>query len=79
MSLPRVLILDDEKHVRESVRCQLDLRGYETAGAATSSEALSILGASPFDLVVCDPRVSGSGGIEFLRKRSSCIRQPAWC
>jgi len=70
MPLPRVLILDDEKHVRESARRHLNLCGYETAGASSSSEGLSILRSGCFDLVVCDPCTPGVGGIDFLRKAS---------
>src|ERR1700722_9873203 len=71
MPLPRVLILDDEKNVRDCIKQQLQSRGYDAAVAATSSEALIILESAPFDLVVCDLRMPGSCGIEFLRAASA--------
>ena len=71
MPPPRVLILDDEKPVRECVRRQLKLRGYETAGASSAAEALNTLASAAFDLVVCDLRMPGAGGIEFLREANS--------
>ena len=67
MHLHRILILDDEKQVRDCVRRQLSERGYETASAANSVEALDVLKSASFDLVVCDLRMPGSSGIEFLR------------
>ena len=68
MPLTRVLILDDEVHVRECVRRQLDLSGYDTAAAASVNDALHMLRAGSFDIVVCDVCMPGSGGIEFLRE-----------
>jgi putative nucleotidyltransferase with HDIG domain len=68
MSLPRVLILDDEKQVRDCVRQQLDQLGYEASGAAGSVEALTMLKSASFDLVLCDLRMPGSSGLDFLRK-----------
>jgi putative two-component system response regulator len=68
MPQQRVLVLDDEKPVRDCVRRQLNLRGFETAGAASSIEALTVLESAPFDLVVCDLRMPGACGIEFLRE-----------
>jgi putative nucleotidyltransferase with HDIG domain len=68
MRLPRVLILDDEKQVRDCVRRQLDLLGYETTGASGSKEALIMLRSSSFDLVLCDLRMPGSSGLDFLRQ-----------
>jgi putative nucleotidyltransferase with HDIG domain len=68
MPLTRVLILDDEVHVRECVRRQLDLSGYNTAAAASVNDALHMLRAGSFDIVVCDVCMPGSGGIEFLRE-----------
>jgi len=75
MPLARVLILDDEVQVRECVKRQLALSGYHTEGAASASDALRILGAGSFDLVVCDLCMPGSGGIEFLREAT--VRHPA--
>jgi putative two-component system response regulator len=68
MPFIRILILDAEKHVRESVCSQLSRCGYETIGVSNSGQALTVLASSRFDLVVCDLRMLGSDGIEFLRK-----------
>jgi putative nucleotidyltransferase with HDIG domain len=74
MPLPRILVLDDEKQVRDCVRRQLDTRGYDTDVAASSSEALNLLGASTFDLVLCDLRMPDCSGIQFLQ--SALERHP---
>jgi len=66
MPRPRVLVLDDENHIRECVQHQLESRGYHTAGASSAVEALTLLASEFFDLVVCDLRMPGSDGIHFL-------------
>lgn len=68
MPLARVLILDDEVQVRDCLLRQLSYSGYAAAGAASSSDALRMLSAGAFDLVVCDLCMPGSGGIEFLQE-----------
>src|SRR5258708_6370091 len=68
MPLLRVLVLDDEKPVRECVLQQLTARGFDAAAAANAMEALAVMQCCPFDLVVCDLRMPGMGGIEFLRQ-----------
>ncbi len=68
MTKPHVLVLDDEKPVRDCVRRQLKACGYGTAGASSALEALTILRSTSFDLVVCDLRMPGTGGIDFLRQ-----------
>jgi putative nucleotidyltransferase with HDIG domain len=70
MPIPRILVLDDEEQIRACVSQQLADRNFQTASATTASEALALLKSSPFDLVVCDLRMPGSGGIEFLRAAS---------
>ena len=67
----RVLILDDEVQVRECVRRQLNLSGYDTADAASAIDALHLLRAGYFDIVVCDLCMPGSSGIEFLREANA--------
>ena len=64
---PRILIVDDEKQVRDCVQTQLRQHGYDTAGANGAGDALSILSSREFDLVVCDLCMPDSGGIDFLR------------
>ena len=66
MHPPRVLVLDDERQVRDCVRHQLKSHGYVTAGASCLDDALKILKSTHFDLVVCDVRMPDGGGIDFL-------------
>lgn len=71
MPLARVLVLDDEVQVRDCIRKQLTLSGYDTAEAASSADALHMLRSGAFDLVVSDLRMPGTGGIDFLREATA--------
>jgi two-component system response regulator MprA len=63
----RVLVVDDDKAVRESLRRSLEFNGYDVALAADGAEALAgIAGASP-DVVVMDVMMPRLDGIEATR------------
>jgi two-component system response regulator MprA len=69
---PRVLVVDDDRAVRESLRRSLEFNGYDVSLAADGAEALAGLsaGASP-DVVVMDvmmPRLDGIETTKALRK-----------
>lgn len=51
---PRILVVDDERHIREVLADALDLEGMEVRTAANGVEALRILAAWPADLIVLD-------------------------
>ncbi len=61
---PRVLVVDDDKAVRESLRRSLEFNGYAVALASDGAEALAgIAGAAP-DVVVMDVMMPRLDGIE---------------
>jgi two-component system response regulator MprA len=64
---PRVLVVDDDKAVRESLRRSLEFNGYDVSLAADGAEALArIAGADP-DVVVMDVMMPRLDGIEATR------------
>ena len=67
----KILIVDDNEVAREVLASYLDSFGFQTATAASGSEALQILAApedsSPFDLVFLDWKMPGLDGIETAR------------
>ncbi len=73
---PRVLVVDDDKAVRESLRRSLEFNGYDVSMAADGAEALAgINGASP-DVVIMDvmmPRLDGIETTKALRKAGNDI------
>ncbi len=73
----RVLIVDDDRAVRESLRRALSLTGYEVTLAETGSEALSQLATSVPDAVVLDIAMPELDGLEVCRRmRAAGDRTP---
>jgi len=64
----KVLIIDDEKNLRESLAEFLALDGFECTGAGTGEEGLSLLENTVFDAAVLDLRMPGMDGLAVLRK-----------
>jgi len=63
----RVLIVDDEPAVCQSLRTLLRREGYEVATAWSGAEALTLLGKEEYHLVITDFTMSGMRGDELAR------------
>jgi len=61
---PRVLVVDDDKAVRESLRRSLEFNGYDVSLANDGAEALAGIAASAPDVVVMDVMMPRLDGIE---------------
>jgi two-component system response regulator MprA len=64
---PRVLIVDDDKAVRESLRRSLEFNGYDVHLASDGAEALAGIGAAAPDVVVMDVMMPRLDGLEATR------------
>jgi two-component system response regulator MprA len=64
---PRVLVVDDDRAVRESLRRSLEFNGYDVALAADGAEALAVVGGVNPDAVVMDVMMPRLDGIEATR------------
>jgi PAS domain S-box-containing protein len=62
------LIVDDEESIREIVEESLTSRGMIVEGAASSGEALTLLGANSYDIVLCDLNLPGMTGEQLFDK-----------
>jgi two-component system response regulator AtoC len=62
----RVLIVDDDAPLRESLELVLAAEGYEVVTAADADSALRRIDDSPIDVVLCDLRMPGMDGLELL-------------
>lgn len=75
--MSRVLIVDDEKVCRSILGSLLMNEGYEVALAADSQEALALLKASPFDVMLTDivmPGINGVGLLGIIREADPRIQ-----
>jgi two-component system nitrogen regulation response regulator NtrX len=65
---PRILVIDDEAAIRDSMRMILEYEGYEFFGAATGEEGIAIVERESIDLVFLDIKMPGMDGLETLGK-----------
>jgi two-component system, OmpR family, response regulator MprA len=73
----RILVVDDERAVRESLERALRLEGYEVALAEDGAQALGTLADQAPDAMVLDLMMPGVDGFEVCRRmRSSGDRTP---
>ena len=63
----RVLVVDDDKAVRESLRRSLEYNGYDVVLASDGAEALASIGTARPDVVVMDVMIPRLGGLETTR------------
>jgi DNA-binding NtrC family response regulator len=63
-----VLVIDDEKAVRESCRDAAQLNGFNTVVAESAEQAYKILDAQPIDIILLDLKLPGACGLEALRE-----------
>ena len=65
----RVLVVDDQPYLRESLRALLEAEGYEVTGEASEGEqAVRLTTALNPDVVLMDVRMPGMNGIEATRR-----------
>jgi two-component system response regulator MprA len=64
---PRVLVVDDDRAVRESLRRSLEFNGYDVALASDGAEALAGIGSMGPDVVIMDVMMPRLDGLEATR------------
>ncbi len=62
----RILIVDDDEALRESLALVLAAEGHEVSEAADAEQALERAAATPVDVVLCDLRMPGMDGMQLL-------------
>jgi two-component system response regulator HydG len=63
----KILVVDDETEVVDTLSSFLSRKGYEVNGASSGEEALSILEKESSDLILLDIRLPGMQGTEVAR------------
>jgi two-component system response regulator AtoC len=62
----RVLIVDDDDSLRESLQLVLSAEGFEVVAAPDGATALGRIDDASFDVILCDVRMPGMDGLELL-------------
>src|SRR6202521_1846626 len=65
-SAGRILIIDDEAEIRESLETLLQLEGYTVAVAGSGREGLAQIGQRAFDVVLLDLALPDKNGMDVL-------------
>jgi CheY-like chemotaxis protein len=68
----RILVVDDEEHLRRMMRLTLEASGYDVAEAGDGEQALRLFGdGRQFEATLLDQRMPGLDGLETLRRMKS--------
>jgi len=67
----RILVVDDERSMREMLSILLKREGHQVSVAENGQGAIDLLNQRPFDLVVSDARMPDVDGLEVLRHARS--------
>ncbi len=63
-----ILLVEDDPHIRQSLKTTLSALGFETGEASTGEEALARLRMATYDVVLMDLNMAGMGGVEACRR-----------
>jgi two-component system alkaline phosphatase synthesis response regulator PhoP len=66
--MSRVLVVEDERHLADGLRFNLEAEGYQVLVVETGEAALDLLmtGSSPFDVVILDVMLPGKDGFTVM-------------
>ena len=63
---PRILVIDDEAAIRDSLKMILEYEDYDFLGASSGPEGIAMVKRDAPDLVVMDIKMPGMNGLETL-------------
>jgi DNA-binding NtrC family response regulator len=68
MNLPKVLFVDDEANILQSVRRVMRKADIEIDTVTSPTDALALVAKEKFAVVISDQRMPGIGGVELLER-----------
>lgn len=67
----KILLVDDDEIIRNSMRLAFQQKGLELQTAETAEEGLRLLQRGRYDILISDLRLPGMSGLEFLKQAGS--------
>ena len=78
LSVKRILVVDDDPHVREILIQRLRGRRYKADGATSGTEAIAKIDRDDYDVVLLDLIMPGMSGSEVARELDSRTGAPPY-
>jgi DNA-binding NtrC family response regulator len=72
--MARILIIDDEKSIRSTLKDILEFEKYDVFEAKDGEEALEMIKANDYDVALCDVKMPKIDGIELLKRVSELAK-----
>ncbi len=69
----RILVVDDEKIVRDSLKALMEEEDFRVDTAESGAQALDMLAATPYQLMLTDIKMPGMDGVEVLQKAKELL------
>ena len=63
----RVLVVDDERNIRVTLRAFLEKAGYEVETAEDANQARALLASGIWDVVITDIILPGASGVDLMK------------
>lgn len=63
----KILIVDDDAHLRETLRDLLEMEGYEVFEASSGAEAMSLIASDFYHIILMDFNLTDKTGIEVIK------------
>ena len=76
MTALKVLLVDDDKNIRTTLRASLMTHGCTVSVAVSAEEAFPLARTGEFDLVLTDFRMEGKSGVDLIRDCRGLSRPP---
>lgn len=75
---PRILVVDDEPQLREILKEELEIAGYEVVEADGVAAALDLMCKANFEVIITDVRMPFRTGLDLLKtiSESSVVTKP---
>jgi two-component system response regulator PrrA len=66
--MPRVLVVDDDRSIRDALERGLRLEGFDVTAVASGEEALTVADSDHTDVIVLDVGLAGIDGVEVVQR-----------
>jgi DNA-binding NtrC family response regulator len=68
MALSHILIVDDEEDLASTLAERLELRGFQVTAVTSGAEALDVVSANRFSVLILDVKMPGISGLELMTR-----------